>query len=126
MQVANEQLKGVLDALRLEVKPFNIQVSMIEPGGIDTPMAQGEPNFMKVSGRGAYINLANNLKRLFVKATHQESPEDVAHTIQKIADTKRPKSRYVTGHGTKMLVNTKKILSDNLMDKLITRMIDRS
>lgn len=122
-------IEGVMDALRMEVKSFNIQVSLIEPGGIDTPMTQIEPSFNKTSGHGAYRDLAAHLTRLFssnqATATLQ-SPEDVAHTIVQVSRTQKPKTRYVTGRGTKALMRAYRLFPDRLLDTLTLKIINRT
>ena len=46
-------LEGISDCLRLEVRPFGIDVVVIEPGGIEPSGAPSPPTSWKVSATGA-------------------------------------------------------------------------
>ncbi len=52
-------VEGLSDSLRMELKQFNIDVVIIEPGAIKTEWNNiARENLMKVSGKTAYGNLA--------------------------------------------------------------------
>jgi len=55
-------LEGWSDCLRLEVKPFGIDVVIVEPGGIKTPWGLiAAESLRETSGKGAYATFANSV-----------------------------------------------------------------
>lgn len=116
-------LEGFSDCLRLELKPFNINVVVLEPGIIKT--AFGEVmlhNLGKFSSQGAYAALTERL----VKATKQlyESGQGsgtavIADTVSKIVASERPSTRYRVGLWAKPMVWMRIYLGDRLFDKIV-------
>ena len=53
-------LEGMSDCLRMELKPFGIDVIVVEPGGIRTEWGIiAANNLKKTSAKGAYAEMAN-------------------------------------------------------------------
>jgi NAD(P)-dependent dehydrogenase (short-subunit alcohol dehydrogenase family) len=87
---------GYTEALRHEVKPFNIQVSQIEVGFLRTPMM----NHRQVAaGRIADYDSWRQRAYDAVRASEEKAPgpELVAKTVIEIAASKTPRLRYVVG-----------------------------
>jgi short-subunit dehydrogenase len=59
-------LMNYLESLRIEMLPFNIQVTTIAPGYIKTPMTHSNPYAMP------FILEADKAARLFIKAIHRK------------------------------------------------------
>jgi short-subunit dehydrogenase len=93
-------LEGLSDSLRRELAPFNIQVSVIEPGPVDTEFVdvasreidQAIPNGLNTPYRAAFENFGR-----LDKLTKQQgwSSERVANVIVKAIAAKKTKPRYV-------------------------------
>jgi len=114
-------VEGLSDSLRMEVKPFGIDVILIEPGGIKTEW-QGIANdsMRKVSGNTAYKHLVEKASNVGVKGeSNFHEPDVIAHLVYKAIQAKKPKARYSAGYMAKPILFLKKVLSDNLFDKLI-------
>lgn len=116
-------LEGWSDCLRLELKAFNINVVILEPGLIQTEFADVlTAPLVKFSGKGAYANLANSITKS--TGTTKMSPTTViADTISKIVKVNRPKTRYRVGNWAKPMVWMRIYLGDKLFDKLIMSQI---
>ncbi|MBN1116675.1 MAG: SDR family NAD(P)-dependent oxidoreductase, partial [Bacteroidales bacterium] len=120
-------LEGWSDCLRLEVKPFGIDVVVVEPGGIKTPWGSiAVENLKKTSGEGAYaaqaLKTANGMDKMY--ASNQLSkPGVIAKVILKAVTAKRPKFRYAKGYMAKLSIFVRKWFGDRLFDKIITRAI---
>lgn len=115
-------LEGWSDSLRLELKQFNIDVVIIEPGAIASEFGDVTgPQMLKMSGKGAYSNLANNMAAALKKSYEQggSSPTSViAKVISKAIKAKNPKTRYVAGKYAGTMLFLRRWLSDNMFDKL--------
>lgn len=122
-------VEALSDALRLEVAPFGVAVSLIEPGPVRTefgatavntidvptsPEVEGPYDDFKqrlaVSYAGAYDGRRRNLA---------SSAEAVAAVIVKAADAKRPRARYVVGLLAHAAVTGRRLLPDRVFDAVI-------
>ena len=120
-------LEGFSDCLRMETKPFGIDVILIEPGAIKTNWGIiAADNLAEVSAKGAYSKQAkhviNYLRRSY-SSDKISKPEIISKTIAKAISAKRPKTRYLVGYGAKLSVFSKRVLSDRAFDKMIQRIM---
>lgn len=113
-------VEGLSDSLRMELKQFNIDVVIIEPGAIKTEWNSiARENLMKVSGNTAYGNLVAKHYRMLENADKGRlgsEPVVIANTILKAISSNNPKTRYATGGGAKLILFMRKVLSDKLFD----------
>jgi short-subunit dehydrogenase len=113
-------VEGLSDSLRMELKPFNIDVVVIQPGAIITEWNTiARQNLLKVSGETAYKDFAHKQFRLFERADQQGSqPIVIAQVIAKAIEASKPKTRYSAGSGAKLILFMRRILSDRMFDNL--------
>jgi short-subunit dehydrogenase len=114
-------LEGWSDCLRLELKQFNIDVVVLEPGLIETEFmgVLYEP-FKKRSENGAYKELANKFLSASEAKPMAASPASViAKTVSKAINAKKPKTRYVAGKMAKPLMFIRRWFGDKVYDKII-------
>jgi NAD(P)-dependent dehydrogenase (short-subunit alcohol dehydrogenase family) len=110
------------DALRMEVRPFGIDVVLIEPGYIPTGFqatAQGlTSTYVQNLERSAYAQLYKNYGRSYRKstATAQDKPEDCARVILRAVRAARPRARYTVTLRARMLSVAKRFLPDGFVD----------
>ena len=118
-------LESFSDCLRLEVKPFGINVVVIEPGAIRTEWSSiAGDHLVETSSRGAYAEKAGKAAKAFrseANAKQSSPPDVVAKTLVKAATAARPKTRYAVGFGAKPLLLVRTLLSDKAYDSLILR-----
>jgi NAD(P)-dependent dehydrogenase (short-subunit alcohol dehydrogenase family) len=114
-------VEGLSDSLRMELKQFNIDVVIIKPGAILTEWNTiARENLAKISGNTAYKDLVKKHVKMLATADEKGSkPIVVAKTILKASLASRPKTRYATGGGAKIILFLRNILSDKLFDKLM-------
>ena len=116
-------LEGWSDCLRLEVKPFGIDVVIVEPGGIKTPWGLiAAESLRETSGKGAYAAFANSVADTMKKDFTNDRFTDVnvlGKTIAKAATVKNPKIRYVKGYSAKLAITLRKWFGDRIFDKVI-------
>lgn len=116
-------LEGWSDCLRMEVKPFGIDVVIIEPGFIQTEFNDvlGEP-FQRRSMDGAYNEMAG---RMIQRAEEEDfsgsSPTVIAALVLKAIKSKTPKTRYIGGKLGKFLIFTRNVMGDRSYDRFILK-----
>ena len=118
-------LEAISDCLRMEVKPFGINVVVVEPGGIRTewPGIAAE-KVRAVSSTGPYAPQGNAVAQSLVSESTQRRsspPELIAKTIVKAVTTRRPKTRYAVGYGAKPIIFMHDVLPDRAFDAFIRR-----
>ncbi|MBA2813304.1 oxidoreductase [Streptomyces sp. KM273126] len=118
-------LEALSDCLRMEVKPFGIDVVVIEPGGIKTEWgAIAADALRKASSDGAYVKQADAVANSLTSeanAKRLSSPQVIANAIAKAATARRPKTRYATGFGARPMITLRRILPDRAFDAFISR-----
>jgi short-subunit dehydrogenase len=116
-------LEGWSDCLRLELKPFDIDVVIIEPGLIDTNFA--EPvmeSILKSSGEGPYSGIVKRMAASFRSGGSAGSPPSVvSDVIARVLQARRPKTRYVAGRMARTALFMRRWLSDRRFDRMIMR-----
>lgn len=112
-------VEALSDALRNEVKPFGIDVIIIEPGVIKTEFGGiATENLLKHSGETVYSKGAKSTARAFVAMNKKgPGPDVIARLILKAIRSKCPKTRYYAGYMAGFSLFGRKILSDKLLDK---------
>jgi NAD(P)-dependent dehydrogenase (short-subunit alcohol dehydrogenase family) len=114
-------LEGLSDCLRLELKPFGIDVVIVEPGGVATefPLVAGE-RLLATSGHGAYATYARRYAAtLHADAKGVSSPDVVGRVIARAATARRPRTRYAVGRGARAVVLARWLLPDRVYDRLL-------
>ena len=120
-------LEGWSDCLRLELKPFNIDVVVIEPGGIKTEFSDVMMKpMLERSGNTAYSQLAHQFVD-FTKASYEANqfsePEVISDLIVQAIEAKQPKTRYVGGYLAKPLLFIRQLVSDHTFDWIIGKIL---
>ncbi len=117
-------LEGWSDCLRLELKQFNIDVVVIEPGAIATEFADVlyEP-MLKNSGEGAYGDMAKKIaastQEMYGNPKSLSQPSVISKAISEAIASSKPKTRYRRGKFAKPLVWIRIMLGDRVFDKVI-------
>ncbi len=123
-------LEAVSDALRVELKPWNIQVSIVEPGCIATPIWEKsveKANELTKDLSPEQVKLyAPVLDKIFEEALNSGQsgapPEAVANIILEALTASQAKSRYVVGMDAQLRIMLSK-LPDELRDWILLKKI---
>jgi short-subunit dehydrogenase len=115
-------LEAISDALRNEVKPFGIDVVVIEPGGIQSEWSDiAVGNGLKNSSEGVYKNMAAKFAEANSKFKNKLSdPIVIAKLVWKAIIAPVPKTRYAAGFMAGPLLTLKKVLSDRMLDRILS------
>jgi NAD(P)-dependent dehydrogenase (short-subunit alcohol dehydrogenase family) len=119
-------VEGFSDCLRMELKPFGIDVVLIEPGPIITEWNEiARESLLERSGNTDYAKYARRAHKVlteFDKPGRASTPEAVARKIRKAATTRRPAARYPVGRGARMVTSSRDHLPDRLYDQVVSRL----
>jgi NAD(P)-dependent dehydrogenase (short-subunit alcohol dehydrogenase family) len=120
-------IEAVSDALRQELRPWNMHVACIEPALINTPIlsstdAAADAAFaaMTEEGRGLYGSFFNRLKTATDMRAAAQPPDVVARAVAHALTARRPKTRYVVG-GMRWQFLLLSKLPDRLRDWVIAK-----
>jgi NAD(P)-dependent dehydrogenase (short-subunit alcohol dehydrogenase family) len=118
-------VEGLSDSLRVELRPFGIDVVVIEPGAIRTEWgAIAAQNLRRASASTAYRQQAEYVAAVLESTSEPASlaspPEVIANVIAKAATTRRPRTRYVAGRGARAIIAARQLLPDRAFDALIS------
>ena len=99
--VSKFSVEALGDALRMELKPFGIDVVLIEPGAIGTDWGPSAADHLAETSAGtAYENtalvMADNMRAVYGSGRISK-PETVARAIVRAVESRRPKVRYRVG-----------------------------
>jgi NAD(P)-dependent dehydrogenase (short-subunit alcohol dehydrogenase family) len=124
-------IEAITDALRIELDPWGIRVSIIEPGAVGTPIWQKTvtalDDLLRVAGPDRYALYARLMARLRQEAEKPRSATAAAGVVKAVhhaMTARRPRTRYVVGRDARLwlLLNT---LPDRWRDRLILGDLNR-
>ncbi|MDA3615696.1 oxidoreductase [Polluticaenibacter yanchengensis] len=116
-------VEGLSDCLRLELKPFNIKVVILEPGFIATEFGTVLLNqFDKLPKDSAYKNMMDKIAKGTAdaaKGNGSSKPGVISDAIVKIVNSDNPKTRYKVGKFSKIMPWMRIYLGDKIFDKIV-------
>lgn len=121
-------LEAMTDALRLELQQWGIEVSIVEPGAIATPIweksgkdAADLETAMPIEIRTMYTALVAAVRKVVGEAAKRAiSVDAVAEAVEHSLTASRPKTRYLVGTDAKLRALMIKLLPDRLSDAVLT------
>lgn len=123
-------LEGLSDSLRQEMRPFGVDVVIIQPGAIRTEWGGiAASSLLQYSGDTAYGRYARKHAQALgsVESSGLPSPpEKVARIILRSIKARRPKTRYAAGGGAPLFLFMTRWLSDRMLDRVVWRMLQSS
>jgi len=125
-------LEALTDALRLELYPWGIEVSIVEPGAIATPIwdkslktsldIEGE---IPVEGKRLYDPAARRIRDAVGRAADRAIPvEAVVRAVLHALTAERPKTRYLVGGDAKVRALMLRWLPDRVKDWILKKVLN--
>jgi NAD(P)-dependent dehydrogenase (short-subunit alcohol dehydrogenase family) len=119
--------EGLSDALRRELRPLGVSVSVIQPGTVYTPiwgkiresaddiLAAGPAEVIETyRGYTEFLNRSEALAQ-----ASKTTPADYADIVAAALAAKRPKTRYRVGFDSRGSAVARRVMPDRVMDALI-------
>jgi NAD(P)-dependent dehydrogenase (short-subunit alcohol dehydrogenase family) len=118
-------LEAMADALRVELRPFGISVSIVEPGTIATPIwtkPQPLADAIDTEGLALYGSRIDAFRRAAAdRAAHGVPADEVAKVVEHALISPRPRTRYLVGPDAK-----RRALLQRLPDRVRDRVLERA
>jgi NAD(P)-dependent dehydrogenase (short-subunit alcohol dehydrogenase family) len=126
-------MEALTDSLRVELKPWGIFVSIIEPGNIATRIwEKADSDFdrlesvMPEEGLRRYAKLLGGGRRIAKMADRRGiPPEKVARVVERALTARRPKARYLVGWDAWARAHIEAVLPDRVRDGIVVRVLRR-
>nr|WP_315175764.1 SDR family oxidoreductase [uncultured Flavobacterium sp.] len=113
-------LELITEALRMEVKPFGIQITNVAPGDFATNIAAGRFHAPLLKGSAYEKTYGETLKTMDQHVNSGSNPNEMAEAVYKIIQTKEPKIHYKIGvFMQKFSIVLKRILPDKVYEKML-------
>ena len=126
-------LEAIGDVMRREAAPQGITVSLIEPGGIRTPMVDAQLQLV-AEKIGSLTPQEESKYGYLYRGFHQaaaqsnqstaSSPEEVAAIVVKAMTEKDPAPRYIAGAEAEQMIGASKVMSDVELDGMMAQFMD--
>ncbi|AZJ20873.1 short-chain dehydrogenase [Bacillus wiedmannii bv. thuringiensis] len=117
-------LEGWSESLHLEVKPFGIDVILVEPGSYNTNIWEVGKQLATNQSEttSPYKEYMDKIQKHINSGSDTfGNPIDVSNKIVEIAESKRTNLRYPIGKGVKFMIFAKRILPWRLWEYLVLR-----
>ena len=121
--VSKFSVEALSDALRMEMRPFGVDVVLIEPGGIKTDWGIIAAKHLAESSKGtAYEEDALREAELMHKGysgNYLSAPRVVTRAISRAVNSQRPRARYRIGSGAFIMVFLHTVLPTRWWDGMM-------
>ena len=126
-------LEAIADSLRIELAPWAIQVTIVEPGTIATPIwTKGPETADAIQARATseaallYRERVDAFRRAAAAAGRRAQPADrVAAVVERALTAVRPRARYLVGRDAKIRATIER-LPARVRDRAYERLLLRS
>ena len=123
--VSKYSVEALSDALRIELKPFGIDVSIIEPGAIKTDWGLIAADHLEESSRGTAYEAAGLREAAFLRKGYTgniiSKPTVISRAISRAVNSRRPRTRYLTGFGSHAAIFFHWLLPDRWWDAIMRK-----
>ena len=116
-------LEGMSASLRRELLLFGIDVIVVGPGVVKTPIWKKAEEFLQYDNT-PYKNILNAMKARMLKRVEKGlSSEDIAHKVYEIFTARRPRTRYAMPPNWLSDWLIPRLLPHRWLDKIFARML---
>ncbi|MHC4823042.1 MAG: SDR family NAD(P)-dependent oxidoreductase [Planctomycetota bacterium] len=125
-------LEGLSDVLRLELKRYGIEVVVVQPGAISTPIwetsrkrAAAMRDQLPEEAMQSYGKLIHQVGKATEQADKDgDDPQACADVVRLALESRRPRTRYIVGRQAKIGMFLRRILGDRAMDRIVGKGLD--
>ncbi len=122
-------VEGFAECLAQEVRPFNIHVSLLEPGLIRTPHFTVNRNraTRAMDPNGPYYAWFCRHEKIVdgILARNHFTSADVARTAGRILAARNPRLRYVVGTNAKLILNLRRYIPGEWFERIYWAFVRR-
>lgn len=113
-------LEAYTESLRREVKPFNIRVSLVEPGSINTKLTSNRHEAAeRFTAYDSHRRRA--LEALRMREAKAPQPSHVADVIVAILESTSPKLRYKVGTDVMLVPRLRQALPESVFERILAK-----
>ncbi|GGH47871.1 short-chain dehydrogenase [Mangrovimonas yunxiaonensis] len=113
-------LELITEAYRMELKPFNIEMTNVAPGDFATNIAAGRYHAPVKENSPYKTSYGNTLTLMDEHVNSGQDPKIMANAILKVITTTHPKGHYKVGETMqKFSIVLKRILPDKVYERLL-------
>lgn len=113
-------LEIITEAIRMEIKSFNIDMVNVAPGDFATNIAAGRYHTPLLENSPYRASYGKTLEMMNTHVDEGNDPKEMAEAIYRIINNKRPKIHYKVGaFMQKFSIVLKRILPDRIYEKLL-------
>ena len=121
--VSKYSVEALSDALRMEVRPFGIDVVLVEPGGIKTDWGIIAADHLVESSKGTPYEAPGLREAATMRKAYSirllSDPSVVTRAVSKAVNRRRPRARYRVGFGAGTLVFFHSVLPTRWWDTIL-------
>ncbi len=120
-------IEAVGDALRVELHNSGIQVALIAPGSIATPIwdkTRGEAERLQIPPelQQYYGGVVETIDKVLQDAGRRGSPPDaVAEAVEKALKAPRMPARVLVGRDARVMLAARRLIPDRVFDRVVRR-----
>lgn len=115
-------VEALTEALRIEIKPFGINVSMVEPGDTKTNFTEKRIYAAGANRNSAYsTKFEKSIKAMEKSELNGPGPDKIVKAVIKIINMKNPPIRITAGFSYKVIVFLKRILPARLVSYIVSK-----
>ncbi len=120
-------IEAIADSLRVELASSHVQVALVEPGSVATPIwdkSREEAAGLQVPPdlEPVYGDVVEKMGRVLEETAKRGiSPDDVAAVIERALGSRRMRARYLVGRDARMILLARRVLPDLWFDRMVRR-----
>ncbi len=125
LSASHHALEGMCDSLRLELKPFQIEMTLIEPGIVARQPALSAATERAITGLspgGPYASMTAALEEAFSSLmVEAATPQQVAETVLRALSDKSPRARYPVNRRAARWLRARKMFPTKVLDRRVLK-----
>jgi NAD(P)-dependent dehydrogenase (short-subunit alcohol dehydrogenase family) len=126
-------LEAFSDSMRRELRDTGVQVVVVEPGAVATPIwskgtAEADQRIAELSPehQAVYGTGMEQIRKASVRESERGlDPAKIADVVAHALTARKPKTRYPIGRGVRARIVLSKLLPDRVFDSLVARTLAR-